>query len=140
MKNLELSFTFRPVTKDQISNLIKHSNDKKAAQSTNIPTALIKKLCDFFSDFTYKSINQSITEGNFMADFKEAEVCPLFKNDGRAFKSNFRPIIILFNVSKIYERCLYNQLSDCFDKNLFSKYQCGFCKDALLVMMNEKVK
>ena len=31
------------------------------------------------------------------------------------------------NVSKIYERCIYNQLQQYFD-NTFSKYQCGFCK------------
>ena len=42
MTNFELSFTFQPVTKNQISNLIKHLNDKKAVQSTDIPTKLIK--------------------------------------------------------------------------------------------------
>ena len=58
----ELSFTFQPVTKNQISNLIKHLNGKKAVQSTNIPTKLMKEFCDFFSDFIYKSINHCITE------------------------------------------------------------------------------
>ena len=43
MTNSELSFTFQPVTKNQISNLIKFLNDKKAIQSTDIPTKLIKK-------------------------------------------------------------------------------------------------
>ena len=62
MTNFELSFTFQPVTKNQISNLIKHLNGKKAVQSTNIPTKLMKEFCDFFSDFTYKSINHCITE------------------------------------------------------------------------------
>ena len=65
---------------------------KKAIQSTDIPTKLIKKFCDFFSEFIYKSINQ---------------VRPLYKNDGRAEKSNYRPISFL-SVSKIYERCLYS--------------------------------
>ena len=37
MTNSELSFTFQPVTKNQISNLIKLLNDKKAIQSTDIP-------------------------------------------------------------------------------------------------------
>ena len=32
MANSELSFTFQPVTKNQIGNLIKHLNDKKAEQ------------------------------------------------------------------------------------------------------------
>ena len=110
MTNSELSFTFQPVTKNQISNLIKHLNDKKAVQSTDIPTKLIKEFCDFFSEFIYKSINHCITEANLIASFKVAEVRPLYKNDGRADKSNYRPISILSNVSKIYERCHYSQL------------------------------
>ena len=144
MTNSELSFTFQPVTKNQISNLIKLLNDKKAVQSTDIPTKLIKEFCDFFSEFIYKSINHCITEANLIASFKVAEVRPLYKNDGRADKSNYRPISILSNVSKIYERCLYSQKYHYFDKNIFSKYQCGFhkgfsAKHALLVMI-ENIK
>ena len=75
---------------------------------------------------------------------KVAEVRPLYKNDGRADKSNYRPISILSNISKVHERCLCSQLYDYFDNNIFSKYQCGFRKGfstqhALLVMI-EKVK
>ena len=128
MATSELFFTFEPVTENQVSNLIKLLNDKKVVQSTDIPTKLIKEFCDFFSEFIYKSINHCITVGNFVVDFKEAEVRPLYKNEGRADKSNYRSISILSNVSKIYERCLYSQLYDYFDKNIFSKYQCGFCK------------
>ena len=140
MANSELSFSFQPATKNQISNLIKLLNDKKAIQSTDIPTKLIKKFCDFFSEFIYKSI----TEGNFIVDFKKAEVLPLYKNNGRADKSNYRAISILSNVSKPYERCLYSQLYDYFDKNIFSKYQCGFRKcfstQHTLLVMIEKMK
>ena len=62
MTDSELAFTSQHVTKNQISNLIKHLNGKKAVQSTNIPTKLMKEFCDFFSDFIYKSINHCITE------------------------------------------------------------------------------
>ena len=142
MANSEISFTFQPVTKNQISNLIKHLHDKKAVQSTDIPTKLIKEFCDFFSEFLYKSINHCKTERSFIADFKVAEVCRLYKNDRRADKSNYRPISILSNVSKIYEKCLCSQLYDYFDNNIFSKYQCGFRKGFstqhhLLVMIEE---
>ena len=65
-----------------------------------------------------------------------------FIKDGRADKSNYQPISILSNVSKLYERYLYRQLYSCFDKNIFSKYQCDFCKGfstqhALLVMIKK---
>ena len=89
MANSELSFTFQPVTKNQISNLIKLLNGKKAAPSTDIPAKLIKEFCDSFPEFIYKSIIHCINEGNFIADFKVAKVRPLYKNDGRADKSNY---------------------------------------------------
>ena len=53
---------------------------------------------------------------------KKAEIRPFYKNDGRTDKSNYVSIRILSNVAKIYERYLYSQLYDYFDKNIFSKY------------------
>ena len=140
----ELTFSFQPVTKEQITNLIRLLNNKKAIQSTDIPTKLIKEYCVFFSEFMHKDINLCIAGGKYIDDFKQAEVCPLYKKDGRTDKSNYRPISILSNVSKIYERSLYNQLYDYFGKNIFAIYQCGFCKGfsaqhTLLVML-EKMK
>ena len=42
-------------------------------------------------------------------------------------RENQRPISILPNISKIYERCLFKQLTNYFE-DYFSKYQCGFRK------------
>ena len=144
MTRSELTFSFHSATKEQITNLIRLLNNKKAIQSTDIPTKLIKEYCVFFSEFIHKDINLCIAAGKFIDDFKQAEVRPLYKKDGRTDKSNCRTISILSNVSKIYERSLYNQLYDYFDKNIFSRYQCGFRKGfstqhALLVML-EKMK
>ena len=66
---------------------------------------------------------------------------PVFKKDSRTDKKNFRPISILPNVSKIYERCLHKQLEEYFQA-LFSKCQCGFQKgysviNALLPMIEK---
>ena len=52
----ELTFTFQPGTKYQISIIIKLLNDKKAIQSTDITTKLMKGFCGFFSEFVYISI------------------------------------------------------------------------------------
>ena len=56
-------------------------------------------------------------------------------------KYKHRPISILPNISKVYEICLYDQMSEFFD-NIFSKYQCGFRKSysaqhCLLVMIEK---
>ena len=51
----------------------------------------------------------------------------MFRKGHRNSETNYRPVSILPNLSEIYERCLYKQLSTFFDK-ILSKYQCGFRK------------
>ena len=42
-------------------------------------------MISFFPSLYIKAvINHCVTEENFIADFKKAEVSPLYKNDGRA--------------------------------------------------------
>ena len=41
---------------------------------------------------------------------KLANITPVFKKDDKTDKSNYRPIRILPNLSKIFEKCIYNQL------------------------------
>ena len=103
---------------------------------------MIKEYCVFFSEFIHKDINLCIAAGTFIDYVKQAEVRSLYKKDGRTDKSNYRPISILSNISKIYARSLYNQLYDYFEKNIFSEYQCGFRKGfstqhALLVLLEK---
>ena len=52
---------------------------------------------------------------------------PIHKKDDKTDKENYRPISILPNLSKVYERLMYNQIYPYFD-TLFSKFQCGFRK------------
>ena len=52
-----------------------------------------------------------------------ADVKPTHKKGSRTDKENYRPISILPNISKIYERCLIKQLTNYFE-DYFSKYQC----------------
>ena len=42
-------------------------------------------------------------------------------------KENYRPVSISPNISKIYKKCTYKQISD-YLGNFFFKLQCGFCQ------------
>ena len=86
-------------------------------------------------------MNITIETSNFSEQLKYVDVRPVFKKDSRTDKKNYRPISILPNVSKIYERCLNKQLEEYFQA-LLSKYQCGFQKgysviNALLPMLEK---
>ena len=52
---------------------------------------------------------------------------PIFKQDSRNQKENYRPISIPLIISKIFEKLICRQLSNHFD-NILSKFQCGFRK------------
>ena len=82
-----------------------------------------------------------IDNGIFPDSLKFANITPVFKKDSRTEKTNYRPVSILPNLSKIYERLIYNQLSKFFE-NILSKFQCGFRKgfsaqDCWLVMIEK---
>ena len=58
-------------------------------------------------------------------------------------KANYRPVSVLPNISKIYEKIIYNQLYDHFHDKLFPS-QCGFREgysyEHSLLVMTEKLK
>ena len=68
-----------------------------------------------------------MNKGVFPNELKQADIKPIYKKESRNEKENYRPVSILPNLSKIFERFMYDQLKDHFDK-LLSKYQCGFRK------------
>ena len=84
-------------------------------------------------------ISASETEKTLKTSKKWKSV-PCTKKDGRKEKSNYRPVNIFSNVSKVYERCLYDQIYYFFE-NKFSRYQCEFRKGLrnALFSMTEKM-
>ena len=55
---------------------------------------------------------------------KSAEVVPIYKKSKKD-QNNYKPVIILSNVSKVYVRRMLEQMIHYF-VNLLSKFQCGF--------------
>ena len=55
-------------------------------------------------------------------------IAPIHKKDDKTDKESYQPISILPNLSKVYERLMYNQIYPYFRKTMFSKFQCAFRK------------
>ena len=78
------------------------------------------KIKIFFFKFISENVNNMIDTDVYPEQLKWADVTP-------AHKKAIRPISILPNISKTFERCLFKQLINYFE-DYFSKYQCGFRK------------
>ena len=57
---------------------------------------------------------------------KLAKVVSIFKQSSRFTCSNYRPISVLSSISKIFEKCIFNQLFYFTNENMISSKQYGF--------------
>ena len=83
-----------------------------------------------------------VDSSTFPAALKLANITPAFKKGSKNSKENYKPISILPNISKIYERCMCKQMSD-YLGNFFSKFQCGWhhgisAQHCLLAMIEKR--
>ena len=126
-----------------IRQIVNSLDTSKATQQGDIPTKNIKDDGELFHIFFSASFNNAEDKGVFLNELKQADIKPIYQNESRNEKENYRPLSILPNLSKIFERCMYDQLKDHFDK-LLSKYQCGFRKgfstQHCLLAMIEKLR
>ena len=118
-----LKVTSREETGKEVNNL----KIKKALQKSDIPLTIVTENVDIISYFLYHNLNNSLSCATFPTLMKYADVIPIHEKDDKTDKENYRPISILPNLSKVYERLMYNQIYPYFD-TLFSKFQCGFRK------------
>ena len=67
-------FSFRKVTKEEISSAIKTLNRKKATLYNDIPTKIIQQFSEIFTDFLCNNFNSCLESGIFPDELKLAEV------------------------------------------------------------------
>ena len=68
-----------------------------ACQKDDIPTKMIKMNKDIFAGFVTKDLNNCVDKGVFPD-------APIHKKKDKGDKTNSRPVSILPNISKIYEK------------------------------------
>ena len=117
-RKLDSVFSFRKTSQEEVSKVIRDLNTKKSCQTSGTPTKIIKLNSDIFSNLIYKHFNYCIDKDEF-PNLKHVNIVPVYKKNNKCEKENYRPVSILSNLSKIYEKLMYNQLYDYFDNILF---------------------
>ena len=84
-------------------------------QQNDIPTKILKENSEALARYFHKNIHFCIESSIFPSDLKVVDVTPAFKKKSKTSKDSYRPISILPNLSKKYERCLYNKIQTYFD-------------------------
>ena len=102
---------------------------KKSGDIHDIPTKFLHICAKKLSSTLAELFNLCVHAGKFPKIFKTATVTPVFKKGARDRISNYRPISILSNLSKIFECLMFSRISSFFHNNgLLSDNQFGFRK------------
>ena len=106
-----MSIFLRPVSELEILNLVSSLNNSKASGPFSIPTDIFKMTKHIMAPVLTEIINLSFSTGLYPNNLKIAKVVPVFKNKGsNLFCNNFRPISLLSNINKVYEKLMYSRL------------------------------
>ena len=106
-------------------------DSSKTCQDFDIPIKVFKSNSDIFTDTLYSEFNRFLEASVFPPTMELANATPIHKKGNHSEKDNYQPVSISPNLSKVFERCIYNQIAHFFHK-ILSKHQCGSGKVTLL--------
>lgn len=115
------------VSENEIKSIVAKSKDKTSTDCDGIDMIIVKKSIDsLIKPFTY-ICNLSFSTGVFPQRMKMARVIPLFKTGNKHEFTNYRPVSLLSQFSKVLEKLYVQRLDSFIEKNnLLSESQYGF--------------
>lgn len=124
LKNMN-TFSLNPTNPKEVEDST--LKNRKSSGPNSIPNSILKLSKDILSNPLSTIFNISFKTGIFPTKLKCAEVIPVFKNNDKTLTSNYRPISLLSNISKIIEKIIRDRLYGFLEKHdCFYKFQFGF--------------
>ena len=120
---LKSTFFITPTTPEDVESEIKTLKNNKSSGPTSIPTKVFKNFAKPLTDL----INLSFSTGKFPSSLKTAKVILVFKKGDKLDCSNYRPISLIPNISKIIEKLIHSRLYLYLERNyVFYNLQFSF--------------
>ena len=140
------SFFFKAVTKSEMLKVLTSLNFSKSNGDFSIPKQIFSLIPEKLAGILTSLINQAFETGVFPTSLKIVKVVPIFKNKGSNLDvNNFRPISLLSNIDKIFEKLVHKRLTSFLLKhNLLFNKQFGFRKshstNQALITLTESIR
>ena len=108
---VDANFLMRSADAEEILRIIASLVNSKATGPNSIPTDILKLLGPSLCVPLREIINISFATGVYPDKLKLAEIIAIFKNKGDPrLVSNYRPISLLSNINKIFEKLVHTRL------------------------------
>ena len=120
------SLFIKPTTPSEVMDLISNLKIAKSVGPFSIPS-ILQLTKDIICFQLTEIINLSFLTGTFPDNLKIAKIIPIFKNDSKLSCNNYRPISLLSNISKIFEKLMYSRVYNFLDTfKCLDELQFGF--------------
>ena len=121
------SFVFYETDNEEIYNIIKNLANKNSEGHDELPISILKKINTAVTPILTYLFNICINQGIYPDSLKIGKVVAIFKSGNKTLPGNNRPITILPAINKVFEKLIYNRLSNFFTKNkIINNNQFGF--------------
>ena len=123
------SFFFQPVTEAEVRLEILSIHNGKSHGLYSCPTQMLKHAHQYLSEPLALLINTSVFQGAYPAKLKLPKVVPVFKANDAFDANNYRPISLLSNFHRIFEKFIYSRMLSYIEHNdILYTGQYGFRK------------
>lgn len=139
--NVNNTIFINPTCKDEVVKFFSSLPNKRSSQQNDLPLFIWKKIAPLLATQIANLINVMIETSHYPTIFKTAEITPVYKKGNPSDPQNYRPIAILHNLSKIFEKILLNRIFSFVNKyNVLCDCQFGFrpnfsTKDAVVSLL-----
>ena len=103
---MDSTFHFRKTNCNEDEKIISNLNIKRFPQQEDIPGKIIKLNKDLIAKFIAENFKSCIDEAEFLSELKHADIVLIHKMKDKSDKSNYRPVSILSNYSRVYFRVI----------------------------------
>ena len=116
-----------PITEEENLNVVLNMSNKTSTDCYNINMETVKKWIDVIVKPLTNIFNKSFNTGVFPDSMKTAKVVPIFKSGNKSDFTNYRPISLLPQFSKILEKLFDIRFESFLNKNnVLNESQYGF--------------
>ena len=111
MNSINERFIFLwPTTPNEVFNKIMSLNNTRSLGTDGIPVVILKSIPDVISMPLSHIINLCMDQGTYPNLWKKSIISPLYKKGDKSKFENYRPLNLISNMSKIFEKILAHRL------------------------------
>ena len=106
------TFSFDKIDTDSVKKMIDNLDSRKSGTFGRVPANCLKAVSDITAKVLQTVWNDEVLkDSKFPSELELADVVPAFKKEDSTLVENYRPIIFLLIISKIFESIILNQIT-----------------------------